>query len=161
MLSCGNSKEAANNVNTQEPTTKTQEPMTDNKVTQPSEEFEIILQEAYGGLEKSEQRVITDTEGLQEIYGIINRFRRPGLPVPEVDFKSYVVVALFMGEKPNGGFSTEVQSISTANDRLIVNITEIGPKPTDNVTMAICQPFCFVKIPRPDEGKKIVFERVN
>lgn len=160
-LSCGNSKEAVKNVKSEETTTNSEETMAVKQEMESSEEFIILLQEAYGGLENNEQRVIKNAEGLQEVYTIINKFRRPGVPVPQVDFKKNSVVALFMGEKTTGGFSTEVASISRTKDGMIVNIKEEGPKPNDNVTTAICQPFCFVKIPRPDEGQKVIFKKAK
>ena len=146
VFSCGSSKKSI---------------ATDKNNSQGSLEFSIIVQEAYGGLEKSEERVITSNKELQEVYGIINRFRKPGFLLPEVDFEKHIVVALFMGEKTTGGFSTEVKSVSMDADKMIVNIVENEPKPKDNVTRAICQPFCFVQIPRTKEGKKIVFKKTR
>jgi len=50
-LSCNNSKEAAHNAKTDEETTSKEE-------TKSSIEFTTLLQEAYGGLEKNEKRII-------------------------------------------------------------------------------------------------------
>ncbi len=125
------------------------------------QDFEVLLQEAYGGLEDEEQRIVRNEKELQDVYGIINRFRRPGIPAPEIDFKKYIVVALFMGEKTTGGFSTQVGSVSIDDDDMIVNVIEKGPKPTDFVTTAICQPFCLVKILKPKSDKKVIFVKTQ
>jgi hypothetical protein len=162
FLSCNTSKEVSNSVASPDGKAQIDNPMAEkNEESAPSQEFTILLQEAYGGLEKSEERLITNENELKEIYGIINRFRRPGIPVPKVDFKSHIVVALFMGEKVTGGFSTEVDSVSIENDNMVVHIKENAPKSTDIVTMAICQPFCFVLIPKPEEGKRVVFNKIQ
>jgi len=156
-LSCGNSKEAIKNDSSQEMSIKNEE--MSKETQQESQEFTIILQEAYGGLESKGNRVITNIKGLQEAYGIINRFRRPGLPVPEVDFEKYIVVAIFLGERSSGGYSAEILSISSGKDELVVNIKENRPNPDEIHVTAICQPFCFVKIPKPNDKQDIVFRK--
>ncbi|MBT8309341.1 MAG: protease complex subunit PrcB family protein, partial [Bacteroidia bacterium] len=126
---------------------------------QESQDYFVILQEAYGGLEKEENRVITNNKELHEAYGIINRFRRPGLPVPEIDFEKYNVVAIFLGERSSGGYSAEISSISSVKNDLVINVKENRPNPDENQVTAICQPFCFVKIPKPDSKQAIVFRK--
>jgi len=162
FLSCNSTKESVASDVKKGDTLEIAKPMVDKNEEQvSSQEFTILLQEAYGGLEKDEQRVITTEKGLQEVYGIINRFRRPGIPIPKVDFQNHIVVALFMGEKTTGGFSTEVDSITMENENMVVHIKENGPKPTDNVTMAICQPFCFVLIPKSEANMKVIFNKIQ
>lgn len=158
-LSCGNAKEAVEKNNTPATSVKNEtmaKPLND----QDRIEHSLILQEAYGGLKEEENRVITNEKGLQEAYGIINRFRRPGLPVPEVDFDKYMIVAIFLGERNTGGHSAEVSSVSLDKGNLVVNIKEHRPSPGDNTTTAICQPFCFVKISKPDKISEVVFRKM-
>jgi len=81
------------------------------------------------------------------------------VPIPEIDFNENIVVALFMGEKTTGGFSTEVKTVSISEDKIIVEIVENGPKPMDVVSMAICNPFCFIKIVKPKKEMPIVFKK--
>jgi len=159
MLSCGNSKNASESEKDKivEPTVE--EATFVEEKTQSPEDFTILIQHVYGGLDNNEQRVITNAKSLSEVYGIINRFRKPGVSVPEIDFNKNIVVALFMGEKNTSGYSTEVDAVSITGDEMIIGIKENGPKPTDVVSMAICQPFCFVMIPRPEGGKSVVFKK--
>ncbi len=162
FFSCNSTKEAASSDISPNGKLEIENPMLDKTEEQASsQEFTILLQEAYGGLEKSEQRVITSEMDLQEVYNIINRFRRPGIPVPKVDFQNNIVVALFMGEKASGGFSTEVNSVSMEKESMVVHIKENNPKSTDNVTMAICQPFSFVLIPKSEDGRTVVFNKIQ
>ena len=156
-LSCGNSKEALKNESSKEKQVMQEQMSKDPE--QDSQEFTVILQEAYGGLESEENRVITNGKGLQEAYAIINRFRRPGLPVPEIDFNKYIVVAIFLGERNTGGYSAEVSSISLDKNDLVVHVKENRPDPDKNHVTAICQPFCFIKIPKPEDKQDVVFRK--
>lgn len=52
---------------------------------------------------------------------------QPDRPRPAVDFSKEMVVAVFMGSRPNAGFSTAVTSVTAANGVLIVHYTETRP----------------------------------
>jgi len=117
--------------------------------------FETLVEDPIGGYVKEEIRVVNDYEGLLEVYGYVNRIRKPGFSIPNIDFSKETVVAIFMGEKTTGGFSIAAESVKEENGKLVVKIKETKPGSKDMVTMAINQPFCFVKI--SSIGKEFVF----
>ena len=51
----------------------------------------------------------------------------PDRPRPKVDFSKEMVVAVFMGSRPNAGFSTAITSATSANGALIVRYKETAP----------------------------------
>lgn len=121
--------------------------------------FDIILENATGGRTTEDIVIISDENALEEIYSGINANRDPGYQVPEIDFKSELVLVFFMGEKNTGGYNITVKSISEASNHINVYYKENSPKPTDMVTMAITQPYCIVKIKKP--SKELNFLKVE
>jgi len=121
--------------------------------------FETLVEGQMGGYVKEEIRVISDRKSLLEIYGYVNRIRKPGFSIPKIDFSKETVIAVFMGEKTTGGFSVAIENVKEENKKLIVKIKETKPGPKDMVTMVITQPFCFVKINSID--KEFIFEKMR
>jgi len=67
-------------------------------------------------------------------------------PLPVVDFDKEIVAAVFLGEKPTGGYGVEISSAEVADRALTVFVRETSPKPGAMVTQAINQPFHIVRI---------------
>jgi hypothetical protein len=51
----------------------------------------------------------------------------PDQPKPSVDFSKEMVVAVFMGSRPNAGFSTTITAATVANGALVVRYKETVP----------------------------------
>lgn len=119
-------------------------------------EYEILLEESYGGTDKPENRVITTQKELESVYAVINRMRRPGIAVPQVDFSKKTVVAVFMGKQSSGGNRVEIKKIAETGDTVEIHVRKIHPGEGDMTTMAITQPFVFAEIPVSD--KKVIFK---
>lgn len=82
----------------------------------------------------------------------------PDRPKPKVDFTKEMVVGIFMGSRPNAGFSTAVTMTTAANGALIVKYTETMP-PRDAMTAQVLTfPFHLVAIPKSD-AKGVKFEK--
>ena len=139
-------------------------PHSDTEAEQATEQveqipFEILLQDAHGGSETPENRVVTDESSLSAFYIQINRMRKPGFPLPEIDFGKEAVAILCLGQKTTSGYSVIVDRIEETSDQQIIWTKEISPQPTDMVAMVICQPFTIVKFPRTE--KELVFKKVK
>ena len=79
---------------------------------------------------------------------------------PAVDFSKEMVVGVFMGSRPNAGFSTAVTMTTAANGALIVKYTETVP-PRDALTAQVLTfPFHLVAIPKVDV-KDVKFEKAQ
>lgn len=68
-------------------------------------------------------------------------------PVPAVDFSKELVVAVFLGSRPTGGFGVEVVSTRVEGDALIVEYAEQRPGRSDIVSQVLTSPFHIVKLP--------------
>ncbi|GAI53075.1 unnamed protein product, partial [marine sediment metagenome] len=76
-------------------------------------------------------------------------------PIPEVDFSSHAVIAVFMGGRPSGGYHISIKRITNVGNEIIVNVKETYPGRIAT-TLAFTWPHHIIKIERVQ--KPIVFE---
>ena len=72
----------------------------------------------------------------------------PSQPRPPVDFSKEMVLGVFMGSRPNAGFSTTIVSATAANGALIVRYAEKVPAPGSMSAQILTSPFHLVAIPK-------------
>ena len=71
----------------------------------------------------------------------------PDRPRPNVDFKKDIVVGVFLGTRPTGGYSVAVTSVRTSNGVTTVQYAERRPAPGLMLVQALTMPFQLVRIP--------------
>jgi PrcB C-terminal len=84
----------------------------------------------------------------------------PDRPKPAVDFSKEMVVGVFMGSRPNAGFSTAVTTTTTGNGALIVKYTETAPPPGAITAQVLTFPYHLIAIAKADV-KDVKFEKVD
>jgi hypothetical protein len=73
----------------------------------------------------------------------------PSQPRPAVDFTKEMVVGVFMGSRPNAGFSTAIVSATAApNGALIVRYTETTPGAGSVSAQILTFPYHLAAIPK-------------
>jgi hypothetical protein len=84
-------------------------------------------------------------------------------PAPAVDFTRDIVVAVFIGSRPTGGFGVEIADVVTAPDRSItVRYRERRPAGDAITAQVITSPYVFAAVPRPTSADApIRFERID
>jgi hypothetical protein len=82
----------------------------------------------------------------------------PDRPLPKVDFSKEMVVGVFMGSRPNAGFSTAVTLTTAANHALVVTYTETAPPSGAITAQVLTFPYHLVAIPKADV-KDVKFEK--
>jgi hypothetical protein len=82
----------------------------------------------------------------------------PDRPKPAVDFSKEMVVGVFMGSRPNAGFSTAITSAMAANGALIVHYNETMPGPGAVTAQILTFPYHLVAIGKADV-KDVKFEK--
>jgi hypothetical protein len=70
----------------------------------------------------------------------------PDRPKPAVDFSKEMVVGVFMGSRPNAGFSTSITSAMAANGALVVRYKETAPAAGAVSAQVLTFPFHIVAI---------------
>ena len=120
-----------------------------------NEKLTLILQDNYSGTDVAETLIITDAKELKSFYSKINRTRKPGLPVPEVDFTKEMILVHCSGEQMNGKHAT--LSIVEENDLEVIIRTSVKKTQKSDISSALISPFSVYKM--PITPKKIIFKR--
>ena len=84
----------------------------------------------------------------------------PDRPKPKVDFAKQMVVGVFMGSRPNAGFSTDITSAMAANGTLVVHYRETMPGAGSVSAQILTFPYHLVAISKA-EVKDVKFEKVT
>lgn len=91
-----------------------------------------------------EHEVVTDEKAWERLW------LRLGKDAPELDFKKFVAVVVFAGERPTGGFSVDFMDPAPVKDggiKVLYKIKE--PAPDSFVTQAFALPWKVRAFPRP------------
>jgi hypothetical protein len=135
----------------QPPAARNQSPM-----TQDAPNTRTIEKGDQSNIEDAKQVLVRTDGELRQLW----QQHSPNRPMPKVDFSREMVVGVFVGSRPNAGFSTAVVSATAANGALIVRYSETRP-PADSVSAQILTfPYHIVAIPKADV-KDVKFEKVQ
>lgn len=78
-------------------------------------------------------------------------------PAPAVDFSKEMVVAVFMGSRPTGGFSLDITSAAESGGRFVVSYRERAPKPDALTAQVLTAPYHIAAVPK--SALPIIFEK--
>lgn len=118
--------------------------------------MEIVMDGTFTAIDDKRELLINDNEKFKELMNehYKNLDQMPRIPV--VDFTKNSIIAVFIGQKSNGGYLAAVDSITEGSSSLTVYVSEIAPGKDCIVTQSTTKPFTIVKIPKTD--KKPVFK---
>lgn len=105
--------------------------------------FTTILRSAQSQIAAPRQVVIRTAPQLQALW----REHAPDQPVPDVDFNRFMVVGIFLGSRPTGGYSVEVIKVESIGSELVVTYSEQRPAADAMVTQALTSPAHLVRVP--------------
>lgn len=69
-------------------------------------------------------------------------------PLPDVDFSRETVLAVFLGQKPTGGYGAEVRGIVEEDRELFVDLVVSEPAPGAITTQALTSPWVMIRVLR-------------
>ena len=101
--------------------------------------------------------VINNREELTEAWSLffVKFNRKP--PIPNIDFTSKTLVAAFLGERNNGGYSIKIKSVIKTNDKTTIVTEETKPGSNCMSTSVMVYPFHLIEIPKTN--KPFVFTK--
>jgi hypothetical protein len=111
---------------------------------QSSPQIVTVAQGSRSGIEEHREAIVrtaADWPALWKAHGA------SGSP-PAVDFANDMVVAVFLGTRPTGGFRVEITGAHAEAQSLVVDYVERRPGPEDIVSQALTSPFHIVRLPR-------------
>ena len=83
----------------------------------------------------------------------------PGRPAPAVDFTKNMVLAVFLGSRPSGGYGVQITGVAVENNGLVVRWEESRPPSGTSAAAVMTAPAHLVTVPRR-EGP-VRFEKVQ
>jgi len=103
----------------------------------------LILRDAYSNTEIAETLVIRDFKSLKKFYARINLTRKPGLPVPDIDFSKEMIIVHCSGTTDDGTLPDLYVSEETEDE------IRIGIRKTDkdSSSSAVTTPFSVYRMP--------------
>ena len=114
--------------------------------TDGSMEFIKVSEGSSCGVEEPSNQLITTADEWRTLWKSVGSNRMPAPPVPEVNFEENYLVASFLGNRNNGGYSVSVTDMSLNNGTLSVSVLETKPGTNCFVTDAITQPYIIVSV---------------
>lgn len=128
--------------------------------------FETVVQEELGfttisvgthsGYLSQANLVIQDSQAWVDLWNQHMLFMVESMPVPEVDFSTNMVVAVFMGEVNTGGYALHIYEVVETGSTVIVKMERTEPGPKCIVPQVLTQPYHMVQIARTE--KSVTFD---
>ncbi|MBT8322529.1 MAG: hypothetical protein KJO94_03535 [Eudoraea sp.] len=120
-----------------------------------NQELTLILSDNYGGSEHVDFQVIRDMKTLRQFFIQVNKTRKPGLPVPDIDFSKEMVLLHCPGKM--GHVSASGLYIMDDSSEKIVLASKEGNIKQKAGNEALTMPFSLYKLPLTE--KEIVFKK--
>jgi hypothetical protein len=113
--------------------------------------FETIEHGGNSGVRTGKLVVIRDEAAWKKLW-MEHKKNRTGDPPPPIDFSKEMVISVFLGVRPSGGFSVSMTDISDSGSAggLSVTVEETSPGRGCFVTAMLTYPFHIVRVARTE-----------
>ncbi|MGJ8684405.1 MAG: protease complex subunit PrcB family protein [Nonlabens sp.] len=112
--------------------------------------YELIHEGSNSNHEIKEVIIVNSQEELLAQFAQINSTRKPGLEIPEINFKRETVVFAYGGQQTTGGYFIDIPEIEDEKDLTHFNF-ELKREKGDMVTMSLTTPFKIIKVKHDDK----------
>jgi len=123
-------------------------------------EFETIQKGTQSGYTERASLVIKDQAEWEKVWNLHTSNLDQIPHVPEVDFNTDMVIAVFRGEFSTSGYSTEITDITESKDRIDVTVTETD-ETKGMVLDVLTYPFHIVKVNKSDLPVNFIYKHVK
>jgi hypothetical protein len=104
------------------------------------------------GISKARDVVIRDRGAWEELWTEHVMGQQQVASLPNVDFTSQMVLAVFLGEKPSSGYAVSVVNATEVDGKLVVDVRVAVPPTGMSELDVLTRPFHMVMVPRTEEG---------
>lgn len=115
----------------------------------------LVLEDNYSNIDSSQVSIITDQKTLQKFFVQVNKTRKPGLPVPIIDFSKEMLILICAGEQ-HGNYKHNITIMEPDANNLVVNVEK--KLSSDSNESGISTPFFLYKIPHSERKVTIIKE---
>ena len=121
--------------------------------------FLTVAKGSRSGIREPLQAVVRNETEWRELWQkhVSNQTNPP--PPPSIDFTKEIVAAVFLGEKPTGGYEIQIVSADRSVGSLTLSFDEKHPPPGGMTIQAFTQPFHIVRVAATDT-ETVVFRRL-
>ena len=110
--------------------------------------FQSIDKGQYSGFGKPLQIVVQSVSDWKGLWQNHTAPQQEAPPPPGIDFGREIVIGVFLGSRPTGGYVAEIVSIVKDNGMTTVTFKESTPPHGSMVTQSLTQPFHLVRVPK-------------
>lgn len=121
-------------------------------------EFTTIEKGYYSGYKEGERLLVRTERTWKEVWNIHTRRRTPKPPLPVINFKKEMVIAVFRSERQTSGYQVEITGIEKKGSEIVVTIKETSPQPGNIVMPILTQPYHIVKTKKSIRSIRFVKE---
>lgn len=114
----------------------------------------MLMEDGYYATDSLETMVITDFKSLNGFFSKVNRTRKPGLPVPIVDFSKDMVIVVCGGARKNVK-RLFLKKEEETFDTVIISVKEEPNVPSNAV---VSYSFCLYKMTKTDKSISFIHE---
>ena len=115
----------------------------------------LVLQDNYSGSIAPDTLIIKDSKALRKFFSKVNMTRKPGLPVPEVDFSKEMILIYCGGEQPYG--QQVSLAIAEENDQELILRSSSKNLDKKSTSSVLISPFSVYIMPLTN--KRITFKK--
>ncbi|MBN4080414.1 protease complex subunit PrcB family protein [Beggiatoa alba] len=119
----------------------------------PDIDFKIFSTGSFSNISLPQQLVIRTKKDWLHFWKIHNDGQ--GLKRPKVNFDQNMVIAVFAGQQPSGGYSVGISHLKQHDENLYVMLSFTEPKPGELVSLALTQPYILISTENIDS--KVIF----
>ena len=120
--------------------------------------FQTVSKGYRSGVREPQQIVVRSQAEWNALWGKHVSSETKPAPPPVIDFAKELVVGIFLGEKPTGGYDTTIVRAEQSDDTLVIYYQEKTPASGSMVIQVFMQPFHIVRMNR-EVGSKVTFRR--
>lgn len=108
--------------------------------------MELLLQDAYYPVDKRQALAIKSEKELRAFFSKVNRTRKPGLPVPQIDFTQEMALVICAGEYKGNGMPS-LEKLKVGGEIVSINI-EMKSTNAEIPEDIVNYPFAIYKMPK-------------
>lgn len=112
--------------------------------------FNSLQKGVYSGISERTMVVVSSKGEWDRLWAEHVSMTSPMTEAPQIDFSKDMVVGVFSGDKPSGGYEVEIVKIECEEKTMTVFYREIMPSPKDIVSAVMTQPYHLIKTERQD-----------
>lgn len=122
----------------------------------PQETLELVASDMYGGAEEEVFQVIRSEGELSKFYRQVNMTRKPGLPVPKIDFTAHTAI-LYCSGSTNSTSMPQFYIASQSDMEMVVAKAIWQAQDSTSTVSAKLTPFGLYLLPFTD--KEVIFSQ--